>query len=81
MGEGFKATPSCPWPLLTKEQIQNSPSRKDGVDLKREQNQTKTIVNLIKQTGDASLGSCQRCSISQSRLIYAIVFVSTMLIY
>jgi hypothetical protein len=51
MVEKFVATPSCPWPLLTKEQIENSPSRSPELDYNRELQQTRTIVTLITKTG------------------------------
>ncbi len=53
-GPRFVATPSCPWPLLSKQAIEKgSPSRREGLSYKEELNFSRSVCNLMIRTGAA----------------------------
>ena len=48
----FVATPSCPWPLLSKQAIEKaSPSRREGMSYKEEISYSRSVCNLMIKTG------------------------------
>ena len=59
MAHEFQATASCPWPLLSKRDIEdNSPSRREGMEYKRELAAMRSVCEVMKKTGEhASLPS------------------------
>ncbi|CAL8471347.1 g10889 [Coccomyxa elongata] len=52
MAHEFRATASCPWPLLSKRDIEeSSPSRREGMEYKRELAAMRSVCEVMKKTG------------------------------
>lgn len=48
----FRATPSCPWPLLSKKDVEEaSPSQKEGMAYQKEMSFMRSMCELMKRTG------------------------------
>ncbi len=49
----FRATPSCPWPLLSKKDVEEaSPSRKEGMTYAKEMSFVRSMCELMKKIGE-----------------------------
>ena len=48
------SSPSCPWPLISKEALEgDTPSRLQGMPVKRERTIMGSLTKMLRQTGEA----------------------------
>ena len=60
VGRRYHSSPSCPWPLLSKEELEgDTPSRLQGMPAKRERTIMGSLTKMLRQTGEAThVGDC-----------------------
>lgn len=52
MESQFRATPNCPWPLLSKREVEElSPSRKEGMAYEKEMSFLRSMCELMRKIG------------------------------
>lgn len=60
-GRRYHSSPSCPWPLLSKEELEgDTPSRLQGMPAKRERTIMGSLTKMLRQTGEAARAKALR---------------------
>lgn len=55
-GNRFRSHPSCPWPLLCKDALENdTPSRRQGMPAKKERAMCGSLAKMIRETGEGTV--------------------------
>ncbi len=63
----FRSHPSCPWPLLSQEELEgDTPSRRQGMPAKKERAMCGSLAKMIRETGAA----CERAVAASGRPVH-----------